>query len=375
MEDDYQQLHRPQYNKLRPFGKNGTDNTIPSYSTTLDQRSRLSFEEEQYSDDSESQQQPSRSGKTSRRQMQRTTNTSKYAEDYSDEEYKPTQYRSRVKTNTSRESIHAYNTSEDGRVHPTRGEVNIKEEPDFKINKGPQSTTRNPSISARRTTSETEKSQPQDYAIVPYKTYTEEGDDSDSDDVVMLKKPKKNKKIVKLYDDSDRESDNESKDSVGHKGSLYNLFLTMTCAPQYATSLAILKTLIKKSDLVEIAGGNPDKRRHVRLSDYFPQNYTGSARKLKRWMQRVLQYSAMVATSDEARADTIADGPGLNEACVSELEQTARVPLPGLAIEKYTDDSIGRKRRALDLLLTFVILFFHTFEVWQYSQRYLFFER
>jgi len=40
-----------------------------------------------------------------------------------------------------------------------------------------------------------------------------------------------------------------------------------------------------------------------------------------------------------------------------ELEQAARVPLPGLAIEKYGEDSVSQKRRTLDLLLTFVILF------------------
>ena len=52
----------------------------------------------------------------------------------------------------------------------------------------------------------------------------------------------------------------------------------------------------------------------------------------------------------------VADGLGLNAACAVELEQAARVPLPGFG-EVYGDDTASQKRRLLDVLLTFVVLF------------------
>ena len=47
----------------------------------------------------------------------------------------------------------------------------------------------------------------------------------------------------------------------------------------------------------------------------------------------------------------------MNEACALELEQAARVPLPGLGNDDYEEDSVSQKKRTLDLLLTYVILF------------------
>jgi hypothetical protein len=98
-------------------------------------------------------------------------------------------------------------------------------------------------------------------------------------------------------------------------------------------------------------------RRNVRFSDYFSEKYSGNARKLKRYLQRLLQYSALSTTDDETRADIVSDGPGLAEHCITKLEQAARVPLPGLA-STYDTDSISQKKRLLDLLLTYVILFY-----------------
>ena len=53
----------------------------------------------------------------------------------------------------------------------------------------------------------------------------------------------------------------------------------------------------------------------------------------------------------------VADGLGLNAVCALELEQAARVPLPGFSNE-YGEDKVSQKKRLLDILLTFVILFY-----------------
>jgi len=143
----------------------------------------------------------------------------------------------------------------------------------------------------------------------------------------------------------------------GIPDSLYNMSLNMTCSQQYATSLSTLKQLLnKKSDFVEVKQGVKGQRRNIRFADYFTQNYTGSPRQLKRYLQRVLQYSALLTSDDETRADVVADGIALNGACSLELEQAARVPLPGFS--KYGEDIFSQKQRLLDILLTFVILFY-----------------
>ena len=130
----------------------------------------------------------------------------------------------------------------------------------------------------------------------------------------------------------------------------------MTCGPEYSDALATLKSMLKKSDLLEVKRGDKGQRKNVRFVDYFPEKYTGAPKKLKRYLQRLLQYSAQSTTDDETRADVVADGPGLNEQCIVQLEQATRVPLPGLSND-YGEDSISQKKRLLDLLLTFVILF------------------
>ena len=201
-------------------------------------------------------------------------------------------------------------------------------------------------------------------ALVPY-VRDQRDDDSESDgNSSKRSRKKKGKKSSKRHDDSDRDSSDGEESIVSisscatdDKTSLYNLFRTMTCAPQYTDSLEILRSMLKKSDLVEVKKGVKGQRRNVRVLDYFPQNFTGAARKLKRYLQRLLQYSAQATADDEARADVIADGPGLSEACVLELEQASRIPLPGLDNDEYEEDNVSQKKRALDLLLTYVILF------------------
>ena len=185
--------------------------------------------------------------------------------------------------------------------------------------------------------------------------------DSDSD-VVILRKSKKalTKKPIKLYPDADgdsTDSDSHITDKTDDKSSIFSLFTTMTCDAEHTEALLTLKSMLKKSDFIEVKHGDHGQRRNVRFSDYFSEKYSGNARKLKRYLQRLLQYSALSTTDDETRADIVSDGPGLAESCLTKLEQAARVPLPGLA-STYDTDSISQKKRLLDLLLTYVILFY-----------------
>ena len=186
--------------------------------------------------------------------------------------------------------------------------------------------------------------------------------DSDSD-VVILRKSKKTlkKKPIKLYspdtDGDSSDSDSQITDKTDDKTSIFSLFSAMTCEAEHTEALLTLKSMLKKSDFVEVKTGDRGQRRNVRFSDYFSEKYSGNARKLKRYLQRLLQYSALSTTDDETRADIVSDGPGLAEHCITKLEQAARVPLPGLA-STYNTDSISQKKRLLDLLLTYVVLFY-----------------
>jgi hypothetical protein len=197
-------------------------------------------------------------------------------------------------------------------------------------------------------------------AIIPYVKREE----SDSDGEKGRKSRKsKNKKSRKTHSDSERESsDDESISSITSirkedHNSLYNIFQRMTCSQQYTNSLAILKQLLcKKSDFLEVKRGSRGQRHHVRFADYFPSNFTGNAKQLKRYLQRVLQYSALSTSDDQTRADVVADGLGLSATSAVELEQAARVPLPGFSRD-YGEDKVSQKKRLLDILLTFVILF------------------
>jgi hypothetical protein len=134
----------------------------------------------------------------------------------------------------------------------------------------------------------------------------------------------------------------------------------MECPPNYLEALTNMKLMLKRSDLPEVLPprfeSEKGRRRQVRYSEYFPEKFAGKATKLKRYFQRLLQYSAQVANDDQTRADIIADGVGLSESCLTQLDYAAKVPLPGFA-EVYDDTTLSQKNRTLDLLLTYTFLF------------------
>jgi hypothetical protein len=72
---------------------------------------------------------------------------------------------------------------------------------------------------------------------------------------------------------------------------------------------------------------------------------------------KLLNYTALKATTHQERADIITEGIGLSEECIADLEMAADIPLPGLT-NTYKDDKLSQKKRLLDLLLTFVILYY-----------------
>jgi hypothetical protein len=69
-----------------------------------------------------------------------------------------------------------------------------------------------------------------------------------------------------------------------------------------------------------------------------------------------MQYSAQVANDDQTRADILAEGIGLTDSCLQQLEYSAKVPLPGFA-EIYDESEVSQKKRTLEILLTYVFLF------------------
>jgi hypothetical protein len=129
----------------------------------------------------------------------------------------------------------------------------------------------------------------------------------------------------------------------------------MTCASEHSKSLIILKQLMKRNDLVEISTSKYGKDT-ARINDYFPEKYAGSPKRLRRYMQRALTYTAIMARNERSRADMMAEGPGLTDMCVNDLETAAKIPLPGFE-DTYGEDKLSQKKRLLNLLLTFVILF------------------
>jgi len=166
----------------------------------------------------------------------------------------------------------------------------------------------------------------------------------------------------KGYDSDSEESEHHSIHS--HKNadpSLYSLLQEMVVAPEFTESLTNLKILLKRSDMIEVRPPRyrEDRgcRREVRFGDYFHDKFGGKASKLRRYLQKLLQYSSQVATDELTRADVIADGPGLQEACLTQLENASRVPLPGFA-DIYENNVTAQKQRTLDLLLTYVYLFY-----------------
>jgi hypothetical protein len=112
-------------------------------------------------------------------------------------------------------------------------------------------------------------------------------------------------------------SSHTSRDKKDSTPTLFALLQTMDCQPNYLEALANLKHMMKRSDLTEVLPPRHEsersRRRQVRYNEYFPEKYTGRATKLKRYLQRLLQYSAQVANDDQTRADIMADGAGLSE--------------------------------------------------------------
>jgi hypothetical protein len=192
----------------------------------------------------------------------------------------------------------------------------------------------------------------QTLALTPY---VKSEVDSDSDVVILPKSRKSSKKKpIKLYSPEDgdsSDSDSQITDKTDDKTSIFSLFLTMTCDAEHTEALLILKSMLKKSDFIEVKYGDRGQRRNVRFSDYFSEKYSGNPRKLKRYLQRLLQYSSQVANDDQTRADILADGIGLSENCLTQLDYAAKVPLPGFA-EAYEDNVLSQKQRTLDILLT-----------------------
>jgi hypothetical protein len=166
----------------------------------------------------------------------------------------------------------------------------------------------------------------------------------------------------KTYDSDSNESEqNSSISQHRNERSLYSLLQDMVVAPEFTESLKNLKILLKRSDLIEVRPPRyrEDRgcRREVRFGDYFHDKFGGKASKLRRYLQKLLQYSSQVATDELTRADVIADGPGLQEACLTQLENASRVPLPGFT-DVYENNATAQKQRTLDLLVTYVFLFY-----------------
>jgi hypothetical protein len=205
------------------------------------------------------------------------------------------------------------------------------------------------------------KSKGQALAFTPH---VKSENDSDTDVAILRKSNQSSEKVTINFFSPETDGDSRSSggasrimEKTDDKTSLFSLFSTMTCEAEHTEALLTLRSMLKKSDFIEVKQGDRGQRRNIRFSDYFSETYTGSARKLKRYLQHLLQYSALSTADDETRADIVSDGPGLAEMCLTKLEQAARVPLPGLA-STYATDSRSQKKRLLDLLLTYVILFY-----------------
>jgi hypothetical protein len=152
---------------------------------------------------------------------------------------------------------------------------------------------------------------------------SKKGYDDDSE-----KKSRKNGHKKPIEQDSDTDSSSDHTSCISHRSSrgtikstpaLHTLLLEMETAPEFTESLTNLKLLLKRSDLIEVKPPRYDsdlgRRRDVRYGDYFHDKFTGKAIKLKRYLQKLLQYSAQVANDELTRADIIADGPGLSDGC------------------------------------------------------------
>jgi len=176
------------------------------------------------------------------------------------------------------------------------------------------------------------------------------------------KKGKKGRKHRKYYSSSSSDSENETSSSSEEekiskpKTTLLSMLQDMTCDSEYADELVFLKTLFtRRSELPELRHSNSNYT--PKLTDYFPESYKGNAKRLKRYLTRLLEYTAIKAHTHRERADLISEGPGLSEECTKDLEMAAKIPLPGLS-DNYKDDKYSQKTRLLDLLLTYVILFY-----------------
>jgi hypothetical protein len=234
------------------------------------------------------------------------------------------------------------------------------------------------------TVKEEEEEEYKTLPLVPVKTYRQETDDDfkplssmnnllistekDIDEKSDRNSRKNGRKKQKEHDsDTDSSSDHASyisqKSNKNTKNipSLYSMLHEMETAPEFTESLTNLKLLLKRSDLIEVKPPRYEsdlgRRRDVRYGDYFHDKFSGKAIKLKRYLQKLLQYSAQVANDELTRADIIADGPGLSDGCLTQLENASRVPLPGFT-DTYDETPRAQKQRVLDLLLTYVNLFY-----------------
>ena len=177
------------------------------------------------------------------------------------------------------------------------------------------------------------------------------------------KKSRNGKKSRKYYSSSSSDSENENSSSSSEdekeyepKVTLLSLLQEMTCDSEYADELVLLKTLFtRRSELPELK--HTSKNYTPKLTDHFPELYKGNAKRLKRYLTRLLEYTAIKANTHRERADLVSEGPGLSDECLKDIEMAAKIPLPGLG-DSYTNDKLSQKKRLLDLLLTYVILFY-----------------
>ena len=221
--------------------------------------------------------------------------------------------------------------------------------------------------------------------LVPYRTYRQETHDEDDmynsernhrsktyhgDDDGSERNTKSSKKHSRSHNKNESDSEDSStqcskssyasRDRMDKVPTLYSLLQEMECPATYLDALTQMKLMLKRPDLPEVLppryASDKGRRRQVRYIEYFPEKFTGKASKLRRYLQRYLQYSSQVANDDQTRADILAEGIGLSDTCLTQLEYSAKVPLPGFA-DIYDDSTVSQKKRTLDILLTYVFLF------------------
>ena len=181
---------------------------------------------------------------------------------------------------------------------------------------------------------------------------------SEEDSETKRKKKRREKgKKSKESSDSDSSSSEEETTSATEKNTLFNLLKTMTCENEYAKALVQLRSIFtRKSELPELQR-NTRYNNNPKFTEYFPELFNGKSKRLKKYLIKLLTYTAYKAKSHQERADMISEGIGLTEDCVNDLDMAANIPLPGLS-PTYPEDKLSQKKRLLDILLSFVILYY-----------------